>query len=45
MPRYEVMHLEIQPSNRVGTCNGPGACPRVLYAATHSQGIWKLNLG
>jgi hypothetical protein len=44
MPRYEVMHLEIQPSNRVATCNGGGACPRVLYAATHSQGIWKLDL-
>jgi hypothetical protein len=44
MPRYEVMHLEIQPSNRVATCNGAVTCPRVLYAATHSQGIWKLNL-
>jgi hypothetical protein len=44
MPRYEVMHLEIQPSNRVGTCNGVATCPRVLYAATHSQGIWQLNL-
>jgi hypothetical protein len=43
MPRYEVMHLEIQPSNRVATCSG-ATCPRVLYAATHSQGIWKLNL-
>jgi hypothetical protein len=41
MPRYEVMHLEMQPSSRVATCTG---CPRVLYAATHSQGIWKLNL-
>ena len=45
MPRYEVMHLEIQPSNRVATCVGQKHCPRVLYAATHSQGIWSLNLG
>jgi hypothetical protein len=45
MPRYEIMHLEIQPSNRVPTCTGAGPCPRILYAATHSQGIWKLNLG
>jgi hypothetical protein len=45
MPRYEVMHLEIQPSSRVPTCTGGGPCKRVLYAATHSQGIWRLNLG
>lgn len=45
MPRYEVMHLEIQPSNRVPTCMGGGQCRRILYAATHSQGIWKLRLG
>jgi hypothetical protein len=45
MPRYEVMHLEIQPSSRVPTCIGPGPCKRVLYAATHSRGIWKMNLG
>jgi hypothetical protein len=45
MPRYEVMHLEIQPSSRVATCTGGGTCPRVLYAATHSQGMWKMNLG
>ena len=45
MPRYEVMHLEIQPSNRVATCVGTSHCPRVLYAATHSQGIWRLKLG
>ena len=46
MPRYEVMHLEIQPSNRVATCvnRGHGACEQVLYAATHSQGIWKMKL-
>ena len=42
MPRYEVMHLEIQPSSRVATCSG---CQPVLYAATHSQGIWKMDLG
>jgi len=45
MPRYEVTHLELQPSNRVATCVGTKNCPRTLYAATHSQGIWKLNLG
>jgi hypothetical protein len=45
MPRYEVTHLELQPSNRVATCAGIKHCPRVLYAATHSQGIWKMNLG
>jgi hypothetical protein len=45
MPRYEIMHLEIQPSNRVPTCTGGGHCRRILYAATHSQGIWKMNLG
>jgi hypothetical protein len=44
MPRYEVMHLEIQPSSRVATC-APGAqCKPVLYAATHSQGIWVMRL-
>jgi hypothetical protein len=46
MPRYEVMHLEIQPSSRVPTCMGAtGNCQRVLYAATHSRGIWKMVLG
>ena len=45
MPRYEIMHLEMQPSNRVATCTGGGHCRRILYAATHSQGIWKMNLG
>ncbi len=45
MPRYEVTHLEIQPSNRVPTCVGTTSCKHVLYAATHSQGIWALNLG
>jgi hypothetical protein len=44
MPRYEVMHLEIQPSSRVPTCVGATHCPRVLYAATHSQGIWRMRL-
>jgi hypothetical protein len=45
MPRYEIMHLAIQPSNRDATCTGGGHCRRILYAATHSQGIWKMNLG
>jgi hypothetical protein len=46
MPRYEVMHLEIQPSSRVPTCTGGAAqCKRVLYAATHSRGIWQMVLG
>ena len=45
MPRYEIMHLAIQPSARAATCTGAAHCQRVLYAATHSQGIWKLNLG
>lgn len=47
LPRFEITHLEIEPSARVPTCVGlgKGACPTVLYAATHSQGIWELNLG
>ena len=45
MPRYEVMHLAIEPSSREPTCTGKGACKRILYAATHSQGIWRMNLG
>ena len=45
MPRYEVMHLAIQPSSRDPVCKGGGPCKRILYAATHSQGIWKMNLG
>jgi len=44
MPSFEVMHLEIEPSARVPTCVGTSKCPRILYAATHSQGIWALNL-
>lgn len=44
MPRYEVMHLEIQPSSRVPTCMSGKRCQPVLYAATHSQGIWKMDL-
>ena len=43
MPRYEVMHLELVPSSRVPTCSS-GHCKPVLYAATHSQGIWKMDL-
>jgi hypothetical protein len=31
MPRYEVMHLEIQPSARVPTCTGGGHCKRLLF--------------
>jgi hypothetical protein len=45
MPRYEVMHLAIQPSSREPTCVGKKGCQRVLYAATHSQGIWRMQLG
>lgn len=45
MPRYEVMHLEIQPSSRVATCTPGKKCKPVLYAATHSQGIWQMRLG
>ena len=44
LPRLEVMHLAIQPSAREATCVGTKKCDRVLYAATHSQGIWKLDL-
>ena len=45
MPRYEIMHLEIQPSSRVADVHGRrGKCKRVLYAATHSQGIWQMKL-
>jgi hypothetical protein len=44
MPRYEVMHLEIQPSARVATCTPGAQCKVVLYAATHSQGIWVMRL-
>jgi hypothetical protein len=45
MPRYEVMHLAIQPSSRDPVCKGGGLCKRLLYAATHSQGIWQMKLG
>jgi hypothetical protein len=44
MPRYEIMHLEIQPSNRAPTCVGVSHCPRLIYAATHSQGFWRMKL-
>ncbi len=47
LPRFEITHLEIQPSARVPTCVGLSgkACPTLIYAATHSQGMWKLPLG
>ncbi len=46
IPRYEVMHLELQPSSRVPVCaSEKGKCKRILYAATHSQGIWQMELG
>jgi hypothetical protein len=46
MPNYEVMHLEMQPSSRVPTCtSGPPSCKHTLYVATHSRGIWTMNLG
>jgi len=47
LPRFEITHLEIEPSARVPTCVGLGKkdCPTVIYAATHSQGMWKLDLG
>ena len=45
MPRYEVMHLAIEPSTREPTCAAGKKCPHLLYAATHSQGIWRMNLG
>jgi hypothetical protein len=47
MPRLEVTHLEIQPSSRVPTCVGAGKkdCPSLVYAATHSLGIWVHKLG
>jgi hypothetical protein len=46
MPRYEVMHLEMQPSSRVATCVGnKGNCRKTLFAATHSRGIWTMDLG
>jgi hypothetical protein len=38
------MHLEIQPSSRVATCTPGAQCKVVLYAATHSQGIWVMKL-
>ena len=44
MPRFEVMHLEIEPSARVATCVDKKSCPNVIYAATHSQGIWRMTL-
>jgi hypothetical protein len=46
LPRFEVSHLEIEPSARVPTCVGlkNKDCPTVIYAATHSQAIWKMDL-
>jgi hypothetical protein len=46
LPRFEITHLEIEPSARVPTCVGlsGNACPTVIYAATHSQGMWRLDL-
>jgi hypothetical protein len=44
MPRFEITHLELQPSDRVATCVGTATCPHMLYAATHSQGIWRKRL-
>jgi len=40
-----VMHLEIQPSSRVATCTASkGNCKKTLFAATHSRGIWTMDL-
>ena len=44
MPRYEVMHLEVAPSSRVASCTPGKKCKPLLYAATHSQGIWQMKL-
>ena len=45
LPRFEITHLEIEPSARVPTCVAAPNCPNLIYAATHSQGMWKLPLG
>jgi hypothetical protein len=45
LPRLEITHLEIEPSARVPTCVGVPNCPNLIYAATHSQGMWQLPLG
>src|SRR5207302_819886 len=47
LPRFWITHLEIEPSARAPTCIGTGkkGCPNLIYAATHSQGMWKLSLG
>jgi hypothetical protein len=45
LPRFEIMHLEIEPSARVATCIGASSCPTRIYAATHSQGMWAMDLG
>lgn len=44
VPRMEITHLAIQPSARDATCTATHHCRRILYAATHSQGIWQLHL-
>jgi hypothetical protein len=44
VPRMEITHLAIQPSARDATCTATHHCQRILYAATHSQGIWQLRL-
>jgi hypothetical protein len=44
VPRMEITHLAISPSSRAPTCTASRHCQRILYAATHSQGIWKLRL-
>ena len=44
LPRYEITHLAISPSTREPSCSGHH-CKRILYAATHSQGVWAVNLG
>ena len=46
LPRFEITHLEVESSARVPTCVGLGKkdCPTLIYAATHSQGMWRLDL-
>jgi hypothetical protein len=47
LPRFEITHLAIEPSARVPTFVDLGKkdCPTLVYAATHSEGIWRLDLG
>ena len=44
MPRLEVTHLEMEPSRPYPDCVGLRTSARVIFAATHSQGIWKLRI-